>query len=390
MLPRYTKPQMARLWSEDAKFKRWLDIELAVIDARARLGLLEDEKARAIVSHFGRVAISAERISEIEAEVEHDMIAFVMAMQETMTGELAPLRGEFHKGITSYDIEDPALVIGLREAAALIITALDKLRDALNDKISAHRWTIMIGRTHGQYAEPDTFGRLLLVYNQAVGRAVNRIHYSLCTDLGEGKLSGALGTYGGIDWRVEDLVCARFGLRAAGCETQILQRDRHASFMATLAVAAGSIEQLARTLWEMMRSDAGELEEPRKRKQRGSSAMPQKKNPIMTERLMGLARRFRGMTAEALENIATPEGRDISQSSVERHILPDATALLHYMAETATRLITGLVAHKDVMETNLAVRSLGVWAAQRVRVALADRKRRRSRHRLRAHPASRV
>lgn len=373
MLPRYTKPLMAQLWSEEAKFNRWLSIELAVIAARAKLGLIEEKKAQAIIAHFERVTINVERISEIEAEIEHDMIAFVMAMQETMTGDLASLRGEFHNGITSYDIEDPALIIGLRTAADLILTAMRKLLDALYEKSSTHRWTIMISRTHGQYAEPDTFGRLLWVYHQAISRAIVRVEYGLRTDLGEAKLSGAVGTYGGINWRIEDLVCTHFGLRAAECETQILQRDRHAAFMATLAVSAGSIEQLARTLWEMMRSDTGELEEPRKKKQRGSSAMPQKKNPIKTEQLMGLARRFRGMTVEALENIATPEGRDISQSSVERHILPDATALLHYMAETATRLITGLVVHKDVMEVNLTVRSLGVWAAQRVRVALIEK-----------------
>lgn len=176
MLTRYTKPAMALLWSEEEKSKRWLKIELAVIDARARLGLLNSDKAGIIVEHFERVKINVARIGEIEAEVEHDMIAFVMAMQETMTGELAPLRGEFHKGITSYDIEDPALILALRAATDYILVALDKLLEAIYRKSAEHRWTLMIGRTHGQYAEPDTFGRLLFVYHCAIDRAKDRIH----------------------------------------------------------------------------------------------------------------------------------------------------------------------------------------------------------------------
>lgn len=364
---------MTNLWSEEAKFRRWLDVECAVIAAKSDIGAISPKRAEKIIEHFASISVDVGRIEAIEKEVEHDMIAFVMAMQETMEGDLAPLRGEFHKGMTSYDIEDTALVIALRDAGYHILAALQKLHDALLAKSFKYAQTIMIARTHGQYAEPDTFGRLLYVFGMQIERAINRVKHCLNTDLKETKLSGAVGIYGGMDWRTEERVCWRFGLIPAKCETQILQRDRHAAFMGTLVITASSIEQMCRTFWEMMRSDAKELEEPRKPKQRGSSAMPQKKNPRVTEQLQGLARRLRGMMVEALENVATPECRDISQSSVERHIWPDATAIVHYMAETAEQLVRNLIVHADRMATNLFVQSLGTWAAQRVRLALIEK-----------------
>lgn len=373
MLPRYTKPAMKELWSEEAKFRRWLYVECAVVKAKAGLGIIPSETAEKIVQHFASASIDVRRIEAIEQEVEHDMIAFIVAMQETMTGDLAPLRGEFHKGMTSYDIEDTALIVALRYAGNHILDALQKLQHALLKKSVENARVLMIARTHGQYAEPDTFGRLLYVYCTQIERSIARIEHALKTDLAETKLSGAVGTYGGLDWRIEEFVCQHFDLKPAKCETQILQRDRHAAFMGALVIAGSSIEQMCRTFWEMMRSDAKELEEPRKPKQRGSSAMPQKKNPGKTEQLQGLARLLRGMMTAALENIATPECRDISQSSVERHIWPDATAIIHYMAETAEWLVANLIVHKDRMEENLRVRSLGTWAAQRVRLALIEK-----------------
>lgn len=368
MLNRYTLAPMRTLWGrEETKFEFWLKVELAILRARARLGNLSPEALSAISKN---ASFTVARIKELEAEFEHDMSAFVVTVQESLTaagvGEFAP---ELHKGVTSYDIEDPALVLMLREANALVLEELRKLKGALLQKAKEHQRTLMIARTHGQYAEPTTFGQLLLVYAEAVQRSIVRLEQA---ELNEGKISGAVGTYAGMNPKIEYLALTDLGLAPARAETQILQRDRHASYLAGLAVAAATIEQMCRTFWEMMRSDTHELEEPRSERQRGSSAMSHKKNPILTERLMGLARLIRGHAHTAMENVATPEGRDISQSSVERHIFPDATSLVHYMASRAANLVTRLVVFKDRMRDNLENRTRGVWATQQVRIALMD------------------
>jgi adenylosuccinate lyase len=371
MLDRYTLPEMRRLWGRsETRFERWLNVELAVLEARAELGFLALEVPPAIKEHAG---FSVERIRELERLYDHDMIAFVVCVQEFLeragTGQW---KEEFHKTLTSYDVEDPALVLMLREALELVLTELRNLEVALRQKAGEHKWTLMIARTHGQYAEPTTLGQLLLVFAEAVSRSIRRLNTCLVEELGEGKISGAVGTYAGMDVRVEERALAKLGLKPAKVETQILQRDRHAAVLSALATAAGTIEQMARTFWEMMRSDVGELQEPRTETQRGSSAMAHKKNPILTERLMGMSRLVRGAAHAAQENIATPESRDISQSSVERHILPDATALLHYMANKATGLVQGLVVFKDRMRHTLENRTQGVWAGQQIRNALME------------------
>ena len=264
------------------------------------------------------------------------------------------------------------MILMLRKATELMLSELELLSDALCVQAGAHKQTLMIARTHGQFAEPATFGALLLVYYYEISRSIQRLKYILETDLAEGKMSGAVGFYAGLDPKLEEVALAQLGLRPTKAATQILQRDRHATFMNAIAVAGSTIEQLARTLWEMMRSEVGELQEPRSQTQRGSSAMSHKRNPILTEQLMGLPRLLRGYALAAMENIATPECRDISQSSVERHIFPDATSLLHYMANKAAGLVAGLVVNQERMLYNLNHTSLGVWATQQVRNALME------------------
>lgn len=371
MLKRYTLPSMVHLWMRpETKFESWLEVELAFLRARVELGEIPAEAFETIKT-YARIDVA--KIEELEAIYDHDMLAFVGAVQSSLKGTSAEkYASEFHKGITSYDVEDPALVIILREAASLILNELRDLEAALRQHAKKHQWTLMIARTHGKYAEPTTFGHLLLTFAELVNRSVRRLSRCITFELSEGKISGAVGNYGSVNPELEERALKYLKLVPAASETQILQRDRIASFLSVLATAAGTIEQMCRTFWEMMRSDAGELEEPRKPKQRGSSAMPHKKNPILTERLMGLARVVRSSAQAAQENIATPEWRDISQSSVERHILPDATSILHYMTAKATFLVSNLVVFLEQMEQNLEEKTLGVWAAQNIRIALME------------------
>jgi len=369
MLTRYTRPEFLALWSEQNKKQMWLGVEIAFLAARVTFGSLSSEAYSAIRTH---AKVDLARMDELEAEFSHDMIAFVVAVQESLekagAGQYA---SEFHKLLTSYDIEDPAMVMLLRRAVALDIDALSALEDTLRIKAKEHKWTLMIARTHGQYAEPDTFGHLLLVYAEAIQRGRERLQHALSHELAEAKISGAVGNYPGLKPAMEAHALDLLGLKPAKAETQILQRDRFAAVLSAIAVAGATIEQICRTFWEMMRSEIHELEEPRGTKQRGSSRMAYKKNPIATEQLQGLARLLRGYQLAALENVATPDCRDISQSSVERHILPDATALLHYMAFKLTKLVGGLAVFPDRMCKNLDD-THGVWAAQPIRDALME------------------
>jgi adenylosuccinate lyase len=361
---------MQSLWSVQSKFEHWLKVELAMLKARVAKGQLSPLAFSAI---SGNARIDVSRIKELDKIYRHDLIAFVEAVQETLVQAGAgEYKEEFHKYLTSYDTEDPAAVLMLRSAVSLILEQLDGLYKALVEKAFEHKETLMIARTHGQYAEPDSFGRLLLVFASAVLRSINRLRLLLETELSEAKMSGAVGVYGGTDPKLEVLALRELGLRPALAETQILQRDRHAAVLNALAVAAGSIEQMARTFWEMMRSEVRELREPRSKHQRGSSAMAHKKNPILTEQFMGLPRLLRAYAQAAMENIPTPEGRDISQSSVERHIFPDATSLLHYLAHKTTSLVKDLEVLPRRMFYHLNEDSRGVWASQRVRNLLME------------------
>ncbi len=369
MLKRYTLPDMKKLWLDlKTKFEYWLEVEKAYLEARFKAGNLDRGIYQDIIS--SGIVINPDRIDELEAEYNHDFIAFVVSVQEYLVANgWGHCKEEFHRYLTSFDIEDPALVLMLREAMALIRQSLFELYQALRQKAVEHQWTLMIARTHGQFAEPDTFGHLLLVFSESIKRSINRVDRIMIEELGEAKISGAVGNFAGMDPRIGDDALAILGLKQAPAETQILQRDRHAALMSVLAIAAASIEQIARTFWEMMRSDVGELREPRSPRQRGSSAMAHKRNPILTERLMGMAIEVRGHTGAAFENIATPECRDISQSNVEREGFPTATGLVHYMANKMKWLVQNLEVFPERMKQNLGA-THGTWASQKVRNAL--------------------
>lgn len=370
MLERYTRSAMRRLWSEREKFNRWLRVELALNQARVNLGRLPPQIHEAITRFAG---FSVKRIEEIEEETNHDLLAFVQAVREKLeragVGEYA---GEFHTGAgaTSYDIEDPALILALRKALQISEKTLEELEQALRTKAQEHKWTLIIASTHGQFAEPSTFGHLLMVYAEAVKRSCERIRRVIEFELSEGKMSGAVGIYTGPDPELEAEALRILGLRPAKAETQILQRDRHAAVMGTLSVAAGTIEQICGTFWVMMHSGIRELREPFGEKQKGSSAMPWKETTALTERLKGLARILRAYAQAATENISTMEYRDISQSSVERHIFGSGTALLNYMASKLTFVVENMTVFSDRMRQRLEVETHGVWAGQQIMMAL--------------------
>lgn len=368
MIERYTPPEARMIWKKQTKFSFWLQVELAVLWARMKLGEISQECYKAIRKHAG---FRLKRIAELEEEYNHDMIAFVECVRERLRTKGVPAvwADEFHKKLTSYDIEDPALMLMLLKMGKLILEALEALEAAMLKKAKEHQWTIMAARTHGQIAEPTTFGHYLLVFVDEIRRAKERIKWAMEHDLAVGKMSGAVGTYAGMNPKIEELACQYLGLKSVPIATQILQRDRHANFVASLTIISAVIEQIAHTFWVLMRSEVLELQEPRRKKQRGSSAMPQKKNPIVTERLIGLARVMRGYLQVAMENIATFESREISQSGPERIILPDATTLALYMIKTMTGIIEGLVVFPDRMKENLEA-SFGTWAGQRIRYAL--------------------
>jgi adenylosuccinate lyase len=372
IIKRYALPVMQKHWlREESKFEHWLDVELAVLRAREELGMAPKGAYEIVRKH---AAFTLERIAEIEAEVDHDLIAFVTNIRESLeTAGVGHLCSELHKEITSYDVEDPAMILMLRFAVHKDIVALQTLEETILARALEHKWTWMIMRTHGQFAEPSTFGHLLMVFAEEVRRCRLRLELVFSTDLAEGKISGAVGSFAGLNPAVEQIALNYLGLKPARAETQILQRDRHASLLCALAVCGGVFEQIAKTFWVMMRSEVRELREPRKRKQKGSSAMPGKRNPILTERLMGMSRLLRADALCALENIATFEGREISQSSVERHIFARSTSLVHYMATKLSGLVEGLEVFPEQMLHNLTEESLGVWAGQRVRHALEEK-----------------
>ncbi len=366
MLDRYTLKPMKELWHPQTKFQFWHNTECAWLKARVAFGEVPKEALKSAESVKVTSAI-LKRVKELEEEYDQDMNAFVVAIQEQM-GEWA---SEYHKRITSYDTEDPALVLMLRAAVMLIAGEAANLEGKLRQKALEHKWTLMIGRTHGQYAEPTTFGHLLMVYAEAIRRSIERLEFVLDHELSEGKMSGPVGMYGEINPAMEEKALSYMGLKPAKAETQILQRDRHAAVVAALAILAGTIEQMARTFWEMMRSDVGELREWRKPNQRGSSSMAWKRNPILMERLEGLPRLIRGLLLAQMESIATPESRDISQSIVERHTFPDATSLAHYAVVRMALCIERMEVFPKKMLRNLA-NTQGVWAGQRVQTALME------------------
>jgi len=364
MIERYVTKKMVKIWNSQRKYQGWLEVELAFLLAKAKLGMIEEKILKYIVTH---ASCTVERIEEIDEKIEHDMNAFIATVRES----LGPYAGEFHKGITSYDIEDPALGIQLGEAIKIIIADLKTLMAAVLEQAKKHKWTLMMGRTHGVQGEPITFGWKLCVWHYALKRALNRLKQAK-EIISYGKISGAMGAYGDLDPRIEKLVCQVLELKPSKASTQILQRDRHAEYMSALAITAGTLEQIATEIRLLAKTEVGEVEEPRKPEQKGSSAMPHKKNPIICERICGLARVVRANALIAFENIATWGERDISQSSAERIIFPDSTQALDYMIQKLTWVIKDLKVFPERMLANMEM-SYGVTASQQVNVALLDK-----------------
>lgn len=370
MLERYTLPEMKELWSEEKKYATWLKVELAFLKAREKTGDLLPCAYAAIEAH-AKVDIS--RIAAFEAEYRHDFEAFVGNVRQSLEkANFGKYKHEFHKPLTSYSVEDPTLILLLRDAVQMIINKLIRLVDMLHYQAQEHQWSIMSARTHGQDAKPSTFGHLLAVFLDEIQRNIVRLDdWCLESELAEANMSGAVGNYMGIDPRWEKEALHILGLLPANAETQALGRDRHAMILATLAVIASSIERMAVTLRQMAHACVKEVQEPFVSGQRGSSAMPHKRNPVKLEQMSGLARIVRGYAGVAMENIAQWEWHDISHSSAERHILSGATSLVHYMVVTMADIMRDLEVRPEQMWKNLWA-SGEVWASQAVREALTD------------------
>ncbi len=368
MIPRYSLPEMAALFSDEARFATWLEIELLALEANAALGVVPVEhvdlaRRRAPVVDAAFVAAVAER----EQVTDHDVAAFVDVVQDA----IGPPAGAFvHHGLTSSDVVDTAWSVALVRAADLLLDASSAFVGALKRRALAEAGTPVLGRTHGMHAEPTTFGVKLALYCLQADRDRERLRRARDA-VAVGKLSGAVGTYSNIDPRVEAHVCAALGLRPVPA-TQVLARDRHAEYLYALAAVTSTIEALATELRHLQRSEVAEVEEPFRPGQKGSSAMPHKRNPITSERLVGMARVVRGYLVSGLEDVALWHERDISHSSVERIVLPDASLLAYYALRRATRLVDGLVVRTERMRENLLEGSLGLVFSQPVLLALVD------------------
>ena len=364
MIERYTRPEMARIWSEENKFSQWLRVEIAACDAWAELGEIPQEAAEKIRGARFDMA----RINEVLAETHHDVTAFLRSVQESLGEE-----GRYvHLGLTSSDVWDTATMLQLLEATDILAQDMAALTKVLEDRAREHKKTLMVGRTHGVHAEPITFGLKLALWAQEMKRNQERLAQAR-VNVAVGKLSGAVGTFATVPPAVEASVCAKLGLQAAPLSNQVLQRDRHAQYITTLAVCAGSLEKFATEIRGLQRTEVLEAEEPFAEGQTGSSAMPHKRNPELCERVCGQARLIRGYTVTALENQALWHERDISHSSGERIILPDSTTLLDYMLNIFTGVMAGLVVYPQNMRRNLEL-TQGLVFSQRVLTALISDK----------------
>lgn len=364
MIPRYSRPEMAALWSEEAKLNHWLEIEVLACEGMARFGHIPAEDAQ-IIRTKARFDIA--KVRENEKRTNHDVIAFL----EEVAFHAGPSGRFIHRGLTSSDLLDTTLALQLVASADLLLSDLRKLREAIAVRAKEHKFTPMMGRSHGIHAEPITYGlKLALMYDE-FGRAIKRLTEAR-EQIAVGKLSGAVGTHAHLDPRVEEYVCVKLGLAAATLATQIIQRDRHAHFMSTLALIASSIDRWATEFRHLQRTEVLEVEEFFAEGQKGSSAMPHKRNPITGEKLSGLARVIRGNAVAALENVALWHERDISHSSVERIIFPDSCELLSYMLKLTTDLVARQIVYPENMAANLA-KSKGLIFSQTILLVLADK-----------------
>jgi adenylosuccinate lyase len=361
VIGRYTRPEMAELWSERSRFEHMLRVELAVSRVLAARGMVP---AAALAAMESRARVDVERIAELERTTDHDVVAFVTQVAESIGEE-----GRFlHLGLTSSDVLDTGLALQSRAAADLILVSLDRLIVVVVSRAREHAGTVMMGRTHGVHAEPITFGLKLATWAFELDRARTRL-VAAAADLATGKLSGTVGAYTQLPPDVEAEALAALGLAADSASTQVVQRDRHAAFLAAIAVTGGSLERFAVEIRNLQHTEIGELQEPFRTGQTGSSAMPHKRNPILSERLTGLARLLRGYALAGMEDQALWHERDISHSSVERVALPGATTLLHYMLERFRGLVEGLVVRPERMTRNIDA-AFGLHASSRLLTAL--------------------
>ncbi len=368
MIERYTLPEMGALWTEEAKFGAWLKVELAVCRARARLGEIPSEEVEELAE---KADFTVERIKEVEEETNHDVIAFITAISETVVEKgAAHVARHFHFGLTSSDVLDTAGALQLRDALQLVRDEAKALAILLCDMSLDHSNTVMVGRTHGVHAEPTTLGHKLAVWAFEMERNLERLAHAEEV-AAAGKISGAVGTYANVDPKVEALTCEELGLTPASASTQIIQRDRHAEILSTLAILGSTLEKIALEIRGAQRTEVRELAEPFGRGQKGSSAMPHKKNPILAERLSGMARLLRGYASVGFEDNALWQERDISHSSAERVVLPDSTTLAHYMLRVTRRILEGLRIDEARMRDNLNLGG-GIVYSGRVLLSLVE------------------
>jgi len=363
MIERYSRPQMKKIWSEENKFNKWLQVEIAVCEAWAETGIVPKEA----IPKIKTASCDLNRIAEILKVTHHDMTAFLQAVAEGLGDESRFI----HLGLTSSDIMDTALSLQLKEASKLLGKGVAELISVLEDKAVEYKRTLMIGRTHGVHAEPITFGLKLALWAQEMKRNAARLAEAEKI-ISVGKISGAVGTYATVSPEIEDKACRNLGLTAAPISSQIIQRDRHAQFVTTLAIIAGSLEKFATEIRSLQRTEVLEAEEPFAAGQTGSSAMPHKRNPELCERVCGLARLIRGHALTSLENIALWHERDISHSSNERVILPDSCLVLDYVLSIFTSVMKGLLVYPENMRRNLEL-TQGLVFSQRVLIALIDK-----------------
>lgn len=361
MIPRYSRKEMKEIWSDENKYGKWLKVEVAFLEAKQTLGMISDEA----VEHIAKNAkFSVKRIEEIDGEIEHDMNAFIMAIQENLDHKFS---GEFHKGLTSYDVEDTAFALIILDAIKIIKIDIESLMYIIWDKARKQRQTVMLGRTHGQPAQLTTFGLKFLVWYSMFGRDLLRIRQAE-EAIKFGKLSGSVGTYD-LDPKIEELTMQNLGLRPSNISTQIILRDVHAQLLSSIAICGATVENIAYQIWLLSQPEIGEAREPFRKKQKGSSAMPHKKNPVICERLFGQSRILRANLSAAIENIVSFGERDISHSSVERIISPDSFLLLDYMLDKMRWVIDGLEVFPGRMKENIE-KTYGTIFSQQVKVLL--------------------
>ncbi|MGI8654079.1 MAG: adenylosuccinate lyase [Pyrinomonadaceae bacterium] len=356
MIPRYTLPEMGALWSEQSKFQKWLDVEIAVCEVHAEMNVIPLDALQQIKT---RARFTIERINEIEKTTDHDVIAFTTALAESI-GDASRF---VHYGLTSSDVVDTALALSLRDACELLLQKIDALQIVLRRRAFEFKRTPQIGRTHGVHAEPTSFGLTFALWYDEMRRNRRRLMQAMET-VAYGKISGAVGAFAHLDPIVEEKVCARLGLKPALVSTQIIQRDVHAEYLTTLAIVASSLEKFALQIRHWQRTEVREAEERFRAGQKGSSAMPHKRNPILSERICGMARVVRGYSVAGLESVALWHERDISHSSAERIILPDASIALDYMLHKMASLIDNLVVYPERMLQNLGATNGLVFSGQ--------------------------